>query len=206
MKPTNKRRFFYPIRAALLLLICSLLFTGCMKADEKPFYKGTWGSSRVVCRAVRSDTNIFDLDHVTLEWHFNVEQRQDIIPETGEIIREPNTPFDLYFYANRETRFFIKRVEDAFDKKRLQCDPEKNHEGGVWETYTVPREVFADEKGWFYFVVVRPATDEKAESIVWKTLAIFYEKIGKDKVRLDTWGAVYPTDTNEAPHPGIIIN
>lgn len=170
-----------------------MLFTGC----AKPFYKGNGGQNSTICRAVRSDTNIFDLDDVTLEWHFNVGRHYDLVPGTGKYILEPDTPFDLYFYVDRETRFFIKRVEGAFDEKRFRCDPDKNHDGGVWETYTVPKEVFVDEKGWFYFVVVRPATDEKAESIVWKTLAIFYEKIGKGKVRLDTWGAVYPNDTRE---------
>ena len=186
MKFASKRRIFYPIRAVMLLLILSLLLTGCV--EEKPFYKG-WPSmgSKNVCRAVRSDTNVFDLDDVTLEWHFNVPRHAEWIPETGEIVYEPETPFDLYFCVDRENRFFIKRVEDAFDTKKIYtCEPEKEHEGGIWESYTVPREVFVKEKGYFYFVIVRPATEEQSEQIVWDTLAVFYEKIGKDRVRLGT--------------------
>ena len=197
MKNKIKRSVLYPIRAVLLLLVFALLFTGCTK--EEPFYKG-WPpmGSNTSCRAVRSETNVFDLDDVTLEWHFNVPRHAEWIPETGEIVYEPETPLDLYFCVDRENRFFIKRVEDAFDtKKRYTCEPEKEHEGGVWESYTVPREVFVKEKGYFYFVIVRPATEEQPEQIVWDTLAVFYEKIGKDRVRLDTWGAIYPGDTQE---------
>ena len=199
MKNQTRRSALYPIRAVLLLLVCSLLLTGCANS----FYKGI-GGQYTTCSAVRSDTDIFDLDNVTLEWHFSVSRRYDVVPETGEIILEPETPFDLYFCVDRETRFFIKRVEDAFDRKKYRCDTKDKHAEGFWETYTVPREVFVEEKGWFYFVIVRPATDEKAESIEWETLAIFYEKVGKNKVRLDTWGAVYPDDTREDFDFGII--
>ena len=139
MKNQTRRSALYPIRAVLLLLVCSLLLTGCANS----FYKGT-GGQYTTCSAVRSDTDIFDLDNVTLEWHFSVSRRYDVVPETGEIILEPETPFDLYFCVDRETRFFIKRVEDAFDRKKYRCDTKDKHAEGFWETYTVPREVFVE--------------------------------------------------------------
>ncbi len=169
MKFANKRRIFYPIRAVMLLLIFSLLLTGCgiaslpdgaipdgPAADDRPsswedfggkeFYNQSFDGADASCGAVRSDTNVLDLDDVTLSFHFGIykfdEEKLEKLSSGKRV--------DIYFKVSDEDWRPIYHLAEQMDisDERLAswfCLPRdhgsKDEHNPVWFSGTVPREL-----------------------------------------------------------------
>ena len=176
----KKPRFF--TRLSLLLLLFSFLLTSC--THSKPFYKSERNSGFSMpgpCVAVKSTTNIFSLNDVTLSWHYGQSY------ELGETLTNINyrEPMSIYFSTNTKS-IFIKQTGELLSSEKYMCDDrnDSNHHGmGFWEELTVPKEIFDEERGSFTFSVRCVATEEKTRTH-YCSLQLYYEKIGNDKVRL----------------------
>ncbi len=174
----KKPRFFAGLSSLLLLL--PFLLTSCAKGE--PFYKESSRDGPSICAAVKSNTNIFDLDDVTLSWHYGQSYHIGETP-TNINYREP---MNLYFSSNSKS-IFIKQTEELLSSEKYMCDDfylDAHHHGmGYWEELTVPKEIFDKEHGSFTFSVRCVTTEEKTQPY-YCFLTLYYEKIGNDKVRL----------------------
>ncbi len=176
----KKPRFF--ARLSLLLLLSSFLLTSCAKSE--PFYESERDSGFSMldpCVAVKSTTSIFDLNDVTLSWHYGQSY------ELGETLTNINyhEPMNIYFSTSKKS-IFIKQTEELLSSEKYMCDDphDLSHHGmGFWEELTVPKEIFDAEHGSFTFSVRCVTTEEKPQSY-YCSLTLYYEKIGSNKVRL----------------------
>ena len=207
MKNKIKRSVLYPIRAVLLLLIFSLLLTGCVR--EEPFYKSSLDMYRGQCIAVSgtNESHVYDIDKVILNIHYG------ITTAPNESDKQLDVPYiDLYFVSsdvkNEPVGYHIKREDGNYFDEKYWCHILPSGEGrehmkkGLWETVTVPKEIFTEEAGFFkYYVYTFYVIDEDVEDFLEKAyfvpndhekpmyymgLKIYYEKIGEDKIKLIT--------------------
>ena len=182
-----------------LLLTLSFLFSGC--ATEKPLFKYAlcdYDHSYFAhgnCNAITSDTDLFDPDNVTLTFHYGRLNGTNVKPEDVVYM-------DIYVRASKYSHFnpdgssfimgegesyLIKRVEDDWRSEKYLCrcsyaeDPTAY---GVWESITVPKEIFVHEEGYFTVHVQFPATEKRGEHIPFNMIIMRYQKLRSGKIRI----------------------
>ena len=160
---------------SIVFLLLPLLLTGCAK--EEPLYKD-WKGGIGRCCVVKSDTNVFDLDAVTLSWHYG-----KLCDTSGGNLVNYDDPMQLYCYSGSKS-YFLKETDDLLSSEKYLCDDSfgKYHHGmGHWEEITIPREAFDKESGWFsLFVNCVPTEENYATFYCW--IALYYKKISNDRV------------------------
>ncbi len=166
---------------SIAFLILPLLLTGCAK--EEPLHKD-WKSDMGRCCVVKSDTNVFDLDAVTLSWHYG----RNYDSTTGGELCNYDDPMQLYCYSGSKS-FFLKETDELLTSDKYDCDDTlgKYHHGmGYWEEITIPREAFDKESGWFSLSVNCVPTEEKNDTYYcW--VKLYYEKISNDRVLITAY-------------------
>lgn len=166
---------------SIAFLILPLLLTGCAK--EEPLYKD-WNSDISRCCAVKSDTNVFDLDAVTLSWHYG---RGYYSTTSGELCNY-DAPMQLYCYSGSKS-FFLKETDELLTSDKYDCDDttDKYHHGmGYWEEVTIPREAFDKKSGWFSLSVNCVPTEEKKDKF-FCYVYLHYKKISNDRVLITAY-------------------
>ena len=108
--------------------------------------------------AYKSDTNIFSMDNVTLEFFYGGNFTDNL-----EHVREHGSDyptFELYFMNDEEDKILIRTVEENFISEKYRCTPKKNIFGNVigWnfnhsEVLTIPKELFTKDSGKVFFVI-----------------------------------------------------
>lgn len=198
MKFASKRRIFYPIRAVMLLLILSLLLTGCGF-----HYQNNDGLGN--CSAVKAETKTFDSDSVTLSWHFGV-------PKVGSKVDKLQSDYyshlNMYFstepYHSKDQEKFknvspilVQTVTDpeiiqsciccSYIKSYNTKKPKKHND--IWFDLTVPEELFVAEYGYIswsvYGVPAQKNTEDKndqEEFLGGRVLC--YKKLEDGKIRV----------------------
>ena len=162
---------------SIVFLLLPLLLTGCAK--EEPLYKD-WKGDMGRCCVVKSETKVFDLDAVTLSFHYGQGYSVTI---TNYVYTNYDDPMQLYCYSGSKS-FFLKETDDLLSSEKYDCDDTlgKYHHGmGYWEEITIPREAFDKESGWFSLSVNCVPTEEKNDTYYcW--VKLYYEKISNDRV------------------------
>ena len=141
MKLTATKRERRIFRLLLILMIFSLLVTGCgqnadtdpdngngetdtsvgavLESGFKPSSSGEPSPPEDFC-AYKSDTNEFDIDNVTLDFFFGGHYPSGV---EFELTHGRNYPaFDLYFIDEDDNKFFIKHIEENFVSEKYSCE------------------------------------------------------------------------------------
>ena len=198
----KERRIF---RVLLILMIFSLLVTGCgQNADTNPdndsgetdtsvgaVLESGFKKSDAECEtplfhcAYRSDKTEFDIDDVTLDfyyggWFSNLGIDYDL--------RQHNFPtFEIYFTNDANDKCFVKRVEENLVSEKYRCkfiydddwnfiELKFNHS----ESITIPREIFTENEGVIYFAIYSKNANHTVPEVEWIAgKAIFYKIIGE---------------------------
>lgn len=107
--------------------------------------------------AFKSETNVFDINEVTLDVYFGGDFSDgiDTIRENSESFPS----FELYFENDQGNECFIKRIEENFVSEKYSCDLVCDENWNLLEikynyheTLTIPAELFTKEKGMIWFV------------------------------------------------------
>ncbi len=163
----------------LSLLLCLLLIKS---GPNAPILRHNCSSTG--CVAISATATVFDLDEVTFAVHHGR-------PANTDWTHMAYVPYiELYFEANESdlistNRILLKRTENGYGTGEPRCGCSW-YSGGrsvpkVWETFTVPRELFAEDEGCFKFFITAPRTPEMPETTL--CVRLYYEKIGFDKIK-----------------------
>lgn len=110
--------------------------------------------------AYRSNTNLFDINNVTLEFSYGGSYTFNISYEREHFHSIPY--FDLYFTGPSEEKILVKRVNENFVSKKYSYTTEDSVKDGIvtetytfnhTETLTIPKELFTKDKGQIYFSI-----------------------------------------------------
>ena len=174
-------------RVLLLILILSLALTGCGRGDaglECGFYESNLGGYyRPISVGLKSSKSEFDINDVTLDFHYGFMMGDDIEYDK-ENVRNYGE-FDLYFRSDSGEEYFVRHIDEPLmsEKYRVELD----HYNGKWsfnhsEEITVPAELFTEGTGKFQFrvyaVVLRPEVPHYYVGDLKNVIAaVFYYKI-----------------------------
>lgn len=120
--------------------------------------------------AFKSETNVFDIDDVTLDVYFggNFFEGVDTIRENSKSYPS----FELYFENDQGKECFVKRIDENFISEKysceLICDKDWNLieiKYNYHETLTIPAELFTEEKGMIWFVARGVNTHEPEDGM-----------------------------------------
>ena len=120
--------------------------------------------------AFKSETNVFDIDDVTLDVYFggNYSEGVDTIRENSKSYPS----FELYFENDQGKECFVKRIDENFISEKysceLICDKDWNLieiKYNYHETMTIPAELFTNESGYIWFVARGVNTHEPEDGM-----------------------------------------
>jgi len=128
------------------------------KGLESGFGASGGGASSPFLCAYKSDKTEFDINDVTLDFYYGVyflESEEDARESTFDY-----PSFDLYFAKDERNKVLIRHVEENFISEKYRCDfvyeenwkiseIKYNH----FETLTIPKEMFTEDKGAIYFEI-----------------------------------------------------
>ena len=145
--------------AMLLLLAACMLFTGCGGYGLESGFSASDGEMQPKYRcAYKSDTNIFSMDNVTLEFYYGGVFTAYLENEKENASNYPI--FELYFVNDEEDKILARTVEENLISEKYRCTPKKNIFGNVigWnfnhsEVLTIPKELFTKNSGKVFFVI-----------------------------------------------------
>ena len=173
MKNKINRSVLYPIRAVLLLLVCSLLLTGCSidpwKAFErKEFYTQWFLGDTGACGAVKSETSCFDLDNVNLQCHFGISQRVKYLEKLHSGYYEAVIMCFMVIDENDQHVLHVAEKLDAQDERLEKCLCGSKNHNEIWFSYTVPKDLLLQgaKDGrlfWRVYGIVSDTAEEKEE-------------------------------------------
>ena len=180
MTKVAAKKVFIFLRILFLSLILALLLT---ESDNREpilrYHRGVYS-----CVGIKSDTNVFDWDNVTFAVHHG---RAD----NARWTHMNYVPFvELYFEANESellsaNRVLLLRTEDNYKNEKYWCDCRRKRaateDPTKWQTFTVPRELFTKDTGWFKFYITAPRAPEMPGTT--HSIQLYYEKIGHDRIK-----------------------
>ncbi len=176
---------------SLLLAMITLILTlsSCSKGVEIGFDSGNGGDPSPPYphfhASIKSDKDKFDIDDVTLEFGYGIEDDRDI-QEVLEVSSDIPS-FDLYFRDEEDNKYFIRHSEDNLVSEKYRITFDKEEQKYVYnysETITVPKELFDKERGYLLFSIY--GINIKQEQPKYRHLAggrLYYRVYG-DKVRI----------------------
>ena len=163
---------------------------------EGGFSGSSAAMSNLIFCAYKSDTNIFDIDNVTLDFYFGYafyNRGVDYFLQT-----ESYPTFKLGFDTENHDIIFVEEINENLVSEKYGCNlifSEDNHriigiEYNHSETLTIPKELFTQESGIIYFQIyaANQAKNEDTEKCI-EGKGIKYQVVG-DKVIL-TSGIYY---------------
>lgn len=196
-KSTQISRAF---RVLLILLIFSLLVTGCRRniTNQNNISKGLENGFNLASSsepmptlfcAYKSDTTKFDIDNVTLDFYYGGYYYQGVQFELENTYDFPS--FELYFTNDNGEKFFIQRVEENFVSEKYSCDIVRDKKGHFseiifkhTESITIPKEIFTEEHGVIYFAIYSANVKEINPTVKCITGTYIYYKMVDGKIVL----------------------
>ena len=199
----NTKGFGVIRRLLLILIALCLCLSGCGQNTDTPpvndepenetleggFTQGfAWWESSCRC-AYRSDSRVFDINDVTLEFFYGIDYTGDL---EWYLENSQNYPwFELYFIDADGNKLLVKRVEENLVSEKYQCTtyprtdkPFLGVDFNYSETLTIPREIFNKESGVVTFCIKGDNARTAVEKIVTLTLAYIQYETDGDKVIL----------------------
>ena len=143
--------------------------------------------------AYRSETNKFDIKHVTFDFYYG--GYYDIDYELQNTTSYPT--FDIYFKDDHGNKYLVKHVEENFISEKYSCDFVYEDDRNICEikynhseTLTIPAELFTKESGKIWFSIegkniLAPETNNP-RSLVITGICIFYKKVESGQIVLSS--------------------
>ena len=216
MKNQTRRSALYPIRAVLLLLVCSLLLTGCGETptppDNTPPYTrpSSWEDFEVKefysqdfsaegeCTAIQCSSNVLNLENISLSFHFGTG-RNDTFEKLSPGYYKRLDIYCTVLDANRQSVSHLVAQLDGADERLpdRQCG-EKRH-NSTWVSLVIPKELLLlGEEGLMYLKVlgIKQELDQEEQEENLTGCSIRY-RIHDDKVYLAESEYEFPYPENE---------
>ena len=197
----------------ILLTVLCLLITGCKPAIDNndnntdsdvyvegplehglkfpPSDGGTQPDRKSIYCAYRSDTNLFDIDNVTLDFYYGLPFQSPYTPSFIRLNLYSYPWFELYFEAEDEEKILVKRVDENFVSRKYECREIRDETGYTTEivfrhqeTLTIPKECFTKGTGTIYFSIYGENRREKPWEYEWIIGTYIHYKIKDGKVWL----------------------